>query len=82
MPQPKPFALIIPQYKASGLGAPDFDYTKFVSDTFDTNRKQRKHVKRPEVDRMWAQMLPKWMPHDPSRCRGLLAEVKAPPFLL
>jgi hypothetical protein len=74
MPQPRPFALIIPQYKtpalASGLGD-----TSFVKAIFELNRKQLKRVKRPEVDRVGAQMLPKWMPHDPSKCRRLLAEV-------
>jgi hypothetical protein len=70
----RPFALIIPQYKtpalASGLGD-----TSFVKAIFELNRKQLKRVKRPEVDRVWAQMLPKWMPHDPCKCRRLLAEV-------
>lgn len=80
MPLSKSFTPVIPQYKNSVFG-PEFGYSRYLKDVLHANKKQLKHVKREEVDRVWAQMLPKWIPHDPRRCQRLLAEVKSCLFL-
>ena len=76
MAPPKQFSLIIPQYKAAGL---TLGLAQFIENVFNANKRQLKHVSRGEVDRVWKEMVPKWIPHDERRCQKLVAEVESVP---
>lgn len=80
MAPPKQFSLIIPQYKAAALTS-GFSYAQFIENVFKANKRQLKHVNRDEVDRVWKEMVPKWIPHDERRCQKLVAEVESAPEL-
>jgi hypothetical protein len=81
MAPPKQFSLIIPQYKVAALTS-GFSYAQFIENVFHANKRQLKHVNRDEVDRVWKEMVPKWIPHDERRCQKLIAEVESAPSRL
>jgi hypothetical protein len=78
MAPPKQFSPIIPQYKAVPLIS-GFSYAQFIENVFKANKRQLKHVNRDEVDKVWKEMVPKWIPYDERRCQKLVAEVESAP---
>jgi hypothetical protein len=80
MAPPKQFSLIVPQYKTAALTS-GFSYAQFIENVFKANKRQLKYVNRDEVDRVWKEMVSKWIPHDEHRCPKLIAEIESAPKL-